>query len=84
MVRVCTYGAISENVHEMQTLSFGHTIKAVKNTHVIDILGVFVSEDSKTGRPTVLKECSYNMEHNFNLLRCQGCCSSKSHMEISN
>jgi hypothetical protein len=33
-----------------------------------DIPRVFVSKDGKMGMRVVLKECSHNKEHNFNLL----------------
>jgi hypothetical protein len=50
----------AKNVHKTQ--------EAIESTAVIDILEFFVLKDSKTGMWAVLKECSYNKEHNFNLL----------------
>jgi hypothetical protein len=34
----------------------------------MDIPGVFISKDGTVGLKAVLHECSYNKEHNFNLL----------------
>ena len=58
----------TRNVRKTQTLSLGHTGEAVESTAVIDISGVFTSKDGKVGMRAVLKECSHNKEHNFNLL----------------
>jgi hypothetical protein len=58
----------ARNVHNMQLLSLGHTGGALKSTAVIDIPGVFLTKDGDMGMQAVQKECSYNKEHNFNLL----------------
>jgi hypothetical protein len=50
----------ARNVRETQTYSLGHTDEAVESTAIIDILGVLLK--------ALLNECSYNKEHNFNLL----------------
>lgn len=53
---------------KMQMFSLGHTGKAMESTVMIEILGVFVLNDSKMIIRAVLKKCRYNKEHNFNLL----------------
>lgn len=51
-----------------QNASLGHTGGAGESTVMIDIHRVFVSKDSKMELQAVLKECSYDKEHNFHLL----------------
>ena len=58
----------ARNVLIMQLLSLGNTGGALESTAVIDIAGVFMTKDGDMGMQAVLKECSYNKEHNFNLL----------------
>ena len=40
----------------------------MKSNALIDIPGVFVNKDGKTGTKAVLKDCSFSAKHNFNLL----------------
>ena len=53
---------------EAHTYSLGHTGDAIESTAIIDIPGVLTSTDGTVGLKAVLHECSYNKEHNFNLL----------------
>ena len=60
----CNVGA--RNVRDMMVYSLGHTGSAMESTALIDIPGVFVDKDGKTGMMAVLKDCSFSKKHNFN------------------
>jgi len=55
-------------VRDTKMYSLGHAGVAMESTAVINIPGVFVTQDSKKGFLAVLKDCSFNGGHNFNLL----------------
>jgi hypothetical protein len=57
-----------KNVCKTQILSLEHTSGVIKSIAVIDIPGVFMQKGSESGMQAVLKEFSYEKEHNFNLL----------------
>ena len=48
--------------------SLGHVGLAMESTVLIDIPGVFVTKSGDAGMKAVLKDCSFSMKHNFNLL----------------
>jgi hypothetical protein len=56
----------TRSVRETHTCSFRQTGGAVESTAIIDIPGVFTSRHH--GTEDLLNDCSYNKEHNFNLL----------------
>jgi hypothetical protein len=56
------------NVCNTQMLSLRYTNRAIYSTIMINIPGVFMTKDGNMGLRPVLKECSYNKDHNFNLL----------------
>ena len=56
------------NVHDTQLLSLGHTREAIESMAMLDIPGQFISKSAELGMKAVVKECSYNKTHNFNLL----------------
>ena len=58
----------TRNIHDMQLLSLGCTGGVIVSTAMIDIPGVLMAKNGDTGMWAVLKKCSYNKEHNFNLL----------------
>ena len=51
-----------------QMLSLSHIYGAIETTVVINIPGVFMTEDGNVEMRAVLKECSHSKVHNFNLL----------------
>ena len=58
----------AKNVWDTKMYSLGHAGMAMESTAVIDIPGVFVTKDGEKGLPVVLKDCSFDWGHNFNLL----------------
>ncbi len=48
--------------------SLGHIGSAAESTALIDIPGVFVKKDGDSGLQAVLRDCSFSVKHNFNLL----------------
>jgi hypothetical protein len=48
--------------------SLGHAGLAMESTALIDIPGVFVNKSGEKGLKAVLKDCSFSVKHNFNLL----------------
>jgi hypothetical protein len=62
----CNAGA--RNIRDTMVYSMGHTGSAMESTALIDIPGIFVNKDGKTGVKAVLKDCSFSTKHNFNLL----------------
>jgi hypothetical protein len=62
----CNKGA--RNIRKTQSLSLGHTSEAIETTAMIDVTGLFVLKTGEAGVKAVLKECSYDRAHNFNLL----------------
>ena len=76
-VWICNMGASTDvmwsikgarNVRGTLTLSLGHSGGAVESTAIIDIPGMFMTNDGISGTRAVLKECCYSKAHNFNLL----------------
>ena len=49
-------------------MSLGHTGGSVEATAIIDIPGVFTSEEGVVGLKAVLQDYSFTREHSFNLL----------------
>ena len=58
----------TKNVYDMQMLSIGHTDGAIETMALINIPWVLMIKNEDTGMLAVLKECSYNNAHSFNLL----------------
>ena len=56
------------NVHDRMVYSLGHTGSAAESNALVDIPGVFVSKDGDRGLQMVLRDCSFSVKHNFNLL----------------
>ena len=59
-------GAI--NVHDTNMNSLGHVGSAMESTALINIPGTFLNKEGARGLQAILKDCSYNAGHNFNLL----------------
>ena len=57
-----------KDMQDTKMYSLRHAGAAMESTVVIDIPGVFVTKGGKMGLPTILKDCSFNGGHNFNLL----------------
>lgn len=55
-------------MHKLQMLSLEFTGEAIKITSLAEIHGIFVSKTRDVRLGAVLKKCSYNKAHNFNLL----------------
>jgi hypothetical protein len=62
------YNVVARNICDTMMYSLGHTGSAMESTALIDIPGVFVNKDGKTGMKAVLKDCSFIEKHNINLL----------------
>ena len=65
---VTRYNVGAKSIRDMMVYSLGHTGSAMESTALIDIPGVFMSKDGKAGMKAVLKDFSFGMKHNFNLL----------------
>ena len=52
-----------------ELLSLSHIREAVETMTMIDVPGQFMSKSGKPGMRAILKECSHNKVHNFNLLK---------------
>jgi len=65
---VMRYNVGAKNVCDTMVYSLGHSGSAMESIALIDIPGVFMSKDGKAGMKAVLKDCSFNTKHNFNLL----------------
>lgn len=55
-------------VPDTKMYNFGHTDRAMESTALIDIPCVFATKNGYNGIQAVLKECSYGVGHNFNLV----------------
>ena len=58
----------TRNVGDTKLYSLRHTGGAMESTAVIDIPGVFMTKCREKGLQAMLKDCSFNGGHNFNLL----------------
>ena len=52
----------------MMMYTLGHAGLAMESNALIDIPGVFLNKGGEVGMQAVLKDCSFNAKHNFNLL----------------
>ena len=48
--------------------NIGHAGSAMESSALINIPGVFMNKSGETGLQAVLKDCSFSVKHNFNLL----------------
>ena len=74
---ICNTGASSHltnkidgatNIRDLGTPSLGHAGTAVDALKTIDVLGLFINNDSSLGLQGTLKEVSYSPKLNFNML----------------
>ena len=52
-----------KNVHDTKMYSLGHAGSVMESTALIDIPGVFMTQDGEKGLQEVLKDCSFSGGH---------------------
>ena len=67
----------ARNVHDMMMYTLGHAGSAMESNALLDIPEVFVNKDGEAEVQAVLKDCSFNAKHNFNLVSMSSYCISK-------
>ena len=58
----------ARNVYDTKIYGLRHTGEAMQSSVINDIPGAFVTKCGEKGLQAVLKYCSFNRVHNFNLL----------------